>query len=216
MILKNLKQYLFFILERIVYFTYKIDITLLSVFSRGPQYFVFIFAFFFGSFGSPKGLSLEIAAFKYFCFLFAWYLIITSFFIFLSFQISSLKEYLYGLLGKTWVTDRIGNPGTQQFMKLGTVGLATIGVNELSKWADASQNQSAGAQIMDNHVSTAQTEGRAVDVNSRSYRDASRAATEVISRQPRGFLDRCEERAATDLLVRNVRGGLSDWWNRRN
>ena len=48
MMLEKLKQYFVFILEKVIYFVYKVDIILLSV---------FIFAFFFGFFGSPKGLS---------------------------------------------------------------------------------------------------------------------------------------------------------------
>lgn len=97
------------IFHKIIYYLYKIDILLLYTMSKPVNYLFFLFTFFFGTFESSQNLPFEPIVLKYFCFLFAWYLIVTTIFIFLSFQIKPVREYLYNSLRESWVKDKIGN-----------------------------------------------------------------------------------------------------------
>lgn len=200
------------ILRKVIYYTYKIDITMLCVMGKPVNYLIFIFAFCFGTFGSIKGLSLEMAAFKYLCFLFAWYLISTSIFIFISFQIPILKDYLYRLLGEEWVKARIGNPGAEQLLKYGGAAVALIGANETGKALDAGQIHKASEQIIENYQRLAALSGRDVDPNSKEYKEVLKKSIEVASRPAKGPLDRIEERAATSQIVKTVGDGFRSWW----
>lgn len=102
------------IFHKIIYEFYKIDIVFLYIMGKPLNYLFFLFILVFGTFGSSQNLPFEAIVFKYFCFLFGWYLIVKSIFVFLSFQIKPVKEYLYNSLGESWVKEKIGNPGTCQ------------------------------------------------------------------------------------------------------
>ena len=198
--------------HKIIYYFYKIDILLLYTMGKPVNYLVFLFTFFFGTFGSSKNLPLLTIVFKYFCFLFAWYLIVTSIFIFLSFQIKPVKEYLYNSLGESWVKDKIGNPGTAQLAKFGGVGAALVGANIYDKIQDGKQIIEQGNSIVKRYKDMVEQTGKPADPYSKDYKDTMKASREVYQREPKGFLDRLEEKAATKVLVENTAKAWGDWW----
>lgn len=199
------------IFHKIIYYFYKIDISLLYIMGKPVNYLFFLFTFFFGTFGSCQNLPLEAIVFKYFCFLFGWYLIVTSIFIFLSFQIKPVKEYLYNSLGESWVKEKIGNPGTAQLAKFGGVGAALLGFNILDKYQDGKQIIEQGDHIIKSYKDMVEQTGKPAYSNSKEYKQTMQSARQVYSREPSGFLDRLEEKAATKVLVENETKAWGDW-----
>lgn len=209
--IKKMSKKILILFETFIYFYYKIDILFLHYITKHVFYLFFLFTLFFGCFGSSEYLSLEMSAFKYFCFLFTWYTFTTSLFVFLSFQIPFLKKYLYKLLGEAWVKDKIGNPGKEQVIKivLGT-SVAFVG-NEASKFVEANQNLKASKQIVENLRDLYEHTG--INPTHKEIQETLRKSTEVASRPAKGFFDRVEDRAATAHLVENVGQAWNDWWS---
>lgn len=188
---KKLASYFF---ERVVYFNYRLDISLLSYLAKGPRYFIFLFAYFFGFFGSTDPFSPGLTIFKYLCFVFSYYVISVSLFVFLSFQIPSVKRYLYRLLGEKWVTDRIGNHGASQVVKFGVMALAGLAVNEYDKFKVDESNKKAATMVIDNYIKVIKESGQKLDINSDSCKEALRLSNEILSRPAKGFVDTSQER----------------------
>jgi len=49
---------------------------------------------------------------------FSWYIIGTSLFVFIIFNIKTSQKYLYDLIGADYVKSKIGNPGAEQLAKV--------------------------------------------------------------------------------------------------
>jgi hypothetical protein len=97
---------------------------------------IFIFSYTYGTFGYTDALTDFQFLVKFVCFLFSWYLIYTSFIVFCIFNIPTSKEYLYNLLGKDFVVDKIGNPGLQALTRFTGFAVAGIAINESGRLAD--------------------------------------------------------------------------------
>ena len=76
--------------ENIIYINIRIDLCMLEFFGRKYTYLIFIFAFFVGNFDSSENLSDGFVLFRFFCFCLSWYLISTSIFIFILFNIKNI------------------------------------------------------------------------------------------------------------------------------
>jgi len=101
-----------------------------------PYFLVYIFCFFFGNFGSPEGITNGVLLFKFICFLYSWFIIGTSIFVFISFQVPSFKNYLYELLGKEYRVSCIGKKGIKPVLKVGGAAVGLFAGNELGKKMD--------------------------------------------------------------------------------
>lgn len=124
------------------YYYFLIDLYLLEFFSRKYQYLIFIFSFFYGTFGYTNALTISQYLAKMLCFFFSWYLISASVIVFCAFNIPVTKKYLYNLLGKEFVIGKIGNPGLDALARFG--GFAALGLtaNELGRvWDTYAKNR---------------------------------------------------------------------------
>ena len=124
------------IVNIITYYNFLIDLHVLHFFSKRYPYLIFIFTFFFGTFGYDSHLTDIQYCVKIVCFLFSGYIISTSILVFIVFNIPLSKEYLYNLLGKEFVVSKIGNPGTKHLLIFGGFAATTITVNELGRMFD--------------------------------------------------------------------------------
>ena len=190
----TVKRNLFRFLEKVVYYNYRIDIILLAYFNKGPRYLIFLFAYFFGCFGHSEPASLSIGLFQSICALFAFYLICTSFFVFFSFQIPGYKDYLYNLLGREWVVEKIGNSGGPSAVKYGLTGVLGIAVNNYERVQQDDMNQKAADKTLDTLKTVAEQNGAKLDPESEIVKETIRTANEIRSRIPKGFLDHSHDR----------------------
>ena len=113
-----------------------VDLYLLEYFSRKYPYCIFIFCFFYGTFGYSDGLTELQFLGKFVCLLFSWYLIYTSITVFCVFNISVTKEYLYNLLGKEFVVSKIGNLGLDALARFGGFAALGLAINEAGRLGD--------------------------------------------------------------------------------
>ncbi len=173
-----------------------------------PYYLIYIFAFFFGNFGSPEGVSDNMLAFKYLCFLYSWYVLATSIFIFISFQIPSLKDYLYNLLGKDYVISCIGNPGVRPLVKAGGVAIGFAVGNEVGKDMDARQKERAAKAVVDNFKDLHSTTGQPMNPNSKEFTKAAETFRKILETPAKGPFDRNEERVGTGHVIESAKETL--------
>ena len=129
--LKVLKK----IFDFFTYYYFLVDLYLLEYFSRKYPYCLFIFCYFFGTFGYTDALSDLQFVCKVLCLLFSWYLAYISMVVFCVFNIPSTKKYLYDLLGKDFVTSKIGNPGLDGLARFGGFAALGFAINEGGKIA---------------------------------------------------------------------------------
>lgn len=170
-----------------------------------PYYLVFVFAFFFGNFGSPEGVSDGTLPFKYLCFLYSWFLLATSLFVFISFQIPSWKEYLYNLLGKDYVISCIGKKGVTPLIKVGGVAVGFVAGNEISKELDHRQKVGAANAIAKNYQDMVQSTGKPADANSKEFKKVIDTQCNSLRNPATGAFDRNEERVASGHIVDSVK-----------
>jgi hypothetical protein len=127
-------NYIKYTYERFTFYYFYIDLLLLPFFSRKYPYLIFIFTFFYGTFGYTQSAEIrkEIA-----CLLFSWNLISTSIMIFCVFNVPFTLDYLYNLLAKDFVIKKIGNRGTAQLWKYAGMAAAGCSVNEVGRVTDS-------------------------------------------------------------------------------
>ena len=166
-----------------------------------PYYLIFIFCFFFGNFGSPEGIADGVLFFKYFCFLYSWFIIGTSVFVFISFQIPSSKEYLYNLLGKEYVISCIGNPGIESVIKVGGAAVGLICGNEIGKEWDGRQKVYLSQAAVDHYKQLVETTGQTPDQRSTEFKKVAEISRKIFETPPKGPFDRYEERLASARFV---------------
>ena len=140
------------LINTITYYNFLIDLHVLHFFSKRYRYLIFIFTFFFGTFGYDSHLTDIQYRVKIVCFLFSGYIISTSILIFIVFSIPLSKEFLYNLLGKEFVVSKIGNPGRKQLIMFGGFAATAITANELGRSFDyyskvSSANSALNAQL---------------------------------------------------------------------
>ena len=119
------------VFDKILYIVIRVDLCLLEFFGRKYTYLLFIFAFFVGNFDSSQNFSDFLTLFKFFCFLFSWYLVLTSILVFILFNIKKSKDYLNNLLGEDYVKCKISNPGKETFVKFTLPFIGIYIVNEV-------------------------------------------------------------------------------------
>lgn len=119
--------------DLILHYFFSIDLYLLAFFSKRYPYLVFVFTFFFGNFGYTDSLTQNQFYAKFACFLFCSYLVSASIAVFVAFNIPLSRDYLYNLLGKDFVTSKIGNPGLEQLARFGGFAAAAYAANELGR-----------------------------------------------------------------------------------
>lgn len=188
-----------------IYYNYKFDLIILYYGTLMPYYLIFIFCFFFGNFGSPEGITDGMLFFKYLCFLYSWFLIGTSLFVFISFQIPSLKEYLYDLLGKEYVISCIGNPGAKPLIKLGAAGLGLICANEIGKEMDMRQKIILSRSVVDDYNRLVESTGQPSDQRSAEFKKVAQTSRKIFDTPPKGPFDRNEERVASGHIVQSAK-----------
>ena len=206
--LTQLRKVINNILQILVYYNYKVDIYILYYASNMPGYLVFLFCFLFGSFGSSQGISQNVLALKYLCFLSSWYIIATSLFVFISFQIPTFRDYLYDTLGKDFVISHIGNPGVKPLTKLGGVAIGAYAVNEVGKAAVGYSNERLAGKAVENYKEMVKTTGQPADPNSKEYKEVCKTSNSILSQPRSGPLDRTEEKIASGHLADTIKDGL--------
>jgi len=139
--------------------------------------------------------------FKYLCFLYSWFIIGTTFFVFISFQIPSLKEYLYNLLGKEYVISCIGNPGVKPAIKIGGAALGFVAGNEFGKELDTRQKVTTSQAVVDHFQQLVETTGQPADQRSAEFKKAAETSRKILETPPKGPFDRNEERVASAQSV---------------
>jgi hypothetical protein len=170
-----------------------------------PYYLIFIFCFFFGNFGSPEGIANGVLFFKYICFLYSWFIIETSLFVFISFQIPSLKEYLYNLLGKEYVISCISKPAKEAAIKAAGLAAAMICGNEIGKELDCRQKIQLSHAAIDHYKELADTTGHPPDQRSAEFKKVAETSRKIFDTPPKGPFDRSEERIASAELVQSTK-----------
>lgn len=186
-LLKSVKK----VFDFFLYYFFLIDLYLLGFFSKKYPYLLFIFFYTYGTFGYTNALTDFQFLVKFVCFLFSWYLVYTSFLVFCVFNIRTSKEYLYNLLGKDFVVEKIGNPGFEAFTKFTGFAVAGLAINEVGRLADG--------YVIVGTANSALTERQSVIENSSymSPKDKKQAIKEslrihgyMIRSQPQGTFDR--------------------------
>ena len=123
------------------YYTFKFNLCILEFFTRKIPYLFYLFAFTFGTFGNIEDLPTILVILKVICFMLSWYLIDTSFIIFIVFKIPTSKNYLYKLLGKEFVVEKIGNPGWKPLIRYIGPATAILTGNEIGRHFDGKRLQ---------------------------------------------------------------------------
>jgi len=188
-----------------IYYSYKFDIIVLYYATLMPYYLIFIFCFFFGNFGSPEGIADGVLFFKYICFLYSWFIIETSVFVFISFQIPSLKEYLYNLLGKEYVISCIGNSGAKAALKATGVAVGMICGNEIGKELDGRQKVYLSQAAIDHYKELVETTGQPPEPRSAEFKKVAETSRKILDTPPKGPFDRSEERIASAQFVQSTK-----------
>ena len=143
-ILKSLKVFI----ERVIYINIKVDLILLEFFGRFYTYPFFIFALLFGHFDSSGHLSDPLILFRFFCFCASTYLISTSIFVLIVFNVKQSKKYLYNLLGEKFVKSKIGNSGEGPAIRYGIPIVAGYIVDTTGKhWAKVDKRETASVAL---------------------------------------------------------------------
>lgn len=178
------------VFQLFIYYSYKFDIIVVYYGTLMPYYLIFIFSFFFGNFGSPEGIADGVLFFKYICYLYSWFLIGTSIFVFISFQIPSLKEYLYNLLGKEYVISCIGNPGVKSAVKVGGAAIALMAGNEIGKEWDCRQKIQLSQSAVDHFKQLVETTGKVPDSRSTEFKKVAETSRKIFETPLKGPFDR--------------------------
>ena len=209
MLFKLIKRYLQFS----VYYTLVIDLYLLEFFSRKYPYLLFLFSFFYGTFGYTSGLSDHEYLFKISCLLFSWYLVYTSLVVFLLFKIPTTKKYLYDLLGEPFVVSKIGNPGIRSLTKYGGVAVFGLTVNEIGRITDGYAKVANANALLDKEVerinkscSMTQEQRATAEIEAlREYGKTARSPSE-------GTFDKLAKTESRASMVESASKTISDLW----
>lgn len=193
------------VFQLLIYYSYKFDIIVLYYATLMPYYLIFTFCFFFGNFGSPEGIADGVLFFKYMCFLYSWFLIGTSIFVFISFQIPSLKEYLYNLLGKEYVISCIGNPGIKPVIKLGGAAFGLLAGNEIGKELDCRQKVYLSQSAVNHFKQLVEITGQPPEQRSAEFKKVAETSRKIFDTPPKGPFDRSEERIASAQFVQSTK-----------
>ena len=127
------------IVEKTIYYIFFVDLTILGFFCRGYNFLIFVFLFTYGGYGHTCNDSHLVLLLKFVCLSISLYIIGTSIFLLIVFNIPITRDYLYNLLGKDFVISRIGNPGTPLLKKILASSAGVLGINEGGKaWANYS------------------------------------------------------------------------------
>lgn len=202
-------------LIRVTYYYFLIDLYLLEYFSRKYTYLIFLFTFFFGTFGYSNGLTEGQFLVKFVCFLFSYYLISSSIVVFVLFNIPKSKSFLTNLLGKEFVVSKIGNPGISPLMKYGGAGLGVYFGNEVGKTMDRinitqGSNDFLQAQIkaiQEAHYLTPKEKQAA-------HAQALKVHAEMASRRPEGTLDRMAKIEAYKSVSEKAVSTFKSWFGK--
>lgn len=178
------------------------DLYLLGFFSKKFPYLLFIFSYTYGTFGYTNALTDFQFLVKFVCFLFSWYLIYTTLIVFCVFNIPTSKEYLYNLLGKDSVVDKIGNSGFEPLTRFTVFAVAGLAVNEGARIADSygivnTANSALGERmsaIENNSDLTTKQKGQAIQ-------ESVKIHANMIQSKPQGTIDRMAKVEAHQHMV---------------
>ena len=197
------------------YYSFVVDLYLLEYFSRKSPYCVFIFCYFYGTFGYTDGLTDLQFVGKVFCLVFSWYLIFTSIMVFCVFNVSVTKKYLYDLLGKDFVVSKIGNPGWDAATRFGGFAVLGLAVNEGGKFVDGrttviNGNDFLGAQL------TVIEESPYLSPKQKSLatQQALKAHYQMAQKAPEGTLDRVAKIEAHRDMVSKATKAIKSFWGK--
>ena len=195
------------------YYYFVVDLYLLEYFSRKYPYCIFIFCYFYGTFGYTDGLSDLQFVCKVLCLVFSWYLVYISILVFCVFNIPSTKKYLYDLLGKDFVTSKIGNPGLDGLARFGGFAALGFAINEGGKIID-------GYATVDNANDALKTQIAAIEGSpylspkqkAAATEEAIRSHQQMVKKPAQGTLDRIAKiEAHKDMMSKATKGIKSIW-----
>ena len=191
------------IAKMVIFYHFFIDLCLLEYFCRKYQYFLFLFAYFFGTFGYTNDGPFFHA--KIACFIFSWYLIFTSFIVYCAFRFPPTKSFLYDLLGKDFVVKKIGNPGKEAWIKYFCAAMGGVFLNEAGRFADAYAITRNAQSVLDSTLSSLETE-RILSDKDRSdiARQAFALKNQMASKPPLGTLDRIAQIDSYNRMIENA------------
>lgn len=201
------------IINLLTYYYFVVDLYLIEYFSRKYPYCVFIFCYFYGTFGYTDGLSDLHFVCKILCLVFSWYLVYISILVFCVFNIPSTKKYLYNLLGKDFVISKIGNPGIDGATRFGGFAVLGLGVNECGRLLEGYEtvknaNEALAAQlaaIEGSHYLTTKEKAAAT-------LEAINSHQQTVRRPPQGTFDRIAKiDAYKDMIARTAKAFTSIW-----
>ena len=197
------------------YYYFVVDLCLLEYFSRKYPYCVFIFCYFYGTFGYTDGLTDLQFVGKVFCLIFSWYLIYISIMVFCVFNVSVTKKYLYDLLGKEFVVSKIGNPGWDAATRFGGFAVLGLAINEGGTVIDghttvSNANGILGAQL------TAIEESPYLSPKQKALatQEALKTHHQMAQKAPQGTLDRVAKIEAHRDMVSKVTKAIKSIWGK--
>lgn len=207
--LKVLKK----VFDFFIYYYFLVDFYLLKYFSRKYPYCVFIFCYFFGTFGYTEDLSDLQFVCKVLCLVFSWYLAYISIVVFCAFNIPSTKKYLYDLLGKDFVTSKIGNPALDGLARFGGFAALGFAINEGGKIA-------GGYATINNANDALKIEIEAIEESpylspkqkAAATQEALKSHQQMVKTPPQGTLDRIAKiEAHKDMIAKATKVIKSIW-----
>ena len=218
-VIKRLTENLKKLAENFVYYNLLVDLYLLAFFSKKYAYLFFVFAFFFGTFGYTDQLTETQFCLKFVCFVFSSYLVYISVIVFVLFNVPLTKDYLYKLLGKEFVTSKIGHPGIAHLAKFGGLAASIVAVNETGRAADAVINSYNADKALNSQLeSIDKTQNLTLNDKREATKDAFKMHHEIATRKPEGTIDRvCKIetiKGVSEKVVDNV-GGWFSWGKKK-
>ena len=204
-----MKNYLFTTVKKLLdfslYYFFLVDLYLLSYFSKKVPYLFFVFSFAFGTFGYSKALGEFLFLVKIACFLFSWYLISTSFIVFCVFNIPTSKRYLYNLLGKDFVSEKIGNPGLDTLAKYSGAPVLGLAVNEVGRVTDSVVIVKAANSALNERAHVIEgTDCLSAEEKGEELRASLKIHADMAQAKPQGTFDRMLKVEAHDQLVKRA------------
>lgn len=175
----------------IVYYYILVDLYLLEFFSRRYPYLIFIFSFWYNTFGYTNQLTVSNYVFKICCFLFSWYFIFASIMVYCIFNVEKSKNFFYPLFGEKFVKKMIGNPRIDPLLKFTGLAAAALTVNEVGRITDGVMIVHNGNNYLTARLAAIRddpylTDRQKADLSKKTFEDHSK----MIAKAPEGTLDR--------------------------
>jgi len=210
--LANLGKNIIKVVELSIYYTFLVDLYLVELFSRKYTYLIFLFTFLAGNFDSSENLNDFWVLFRFACFIFSWYLISTSIFLFIVFNIKITKNYLYDLLGEEYVKSKISNPGKKKVLQYTIPAVGLWAVDTVGHHMAVIDNRETAQQCWDNARRDIDDNPHYTDKDrNKMSKTAHSNYTKMMSREIRGPVTGAVRIEAVSESVNRVVDRLGGW-----